>query len=284
MNRKKIIEIKYEGEYFNVKDTLECGQIFRYYPFDNGYFVMSKNHPCFCYNQGDFAYIKCYEEDREYFYNYFDLDRDYKKIVESAKSFDFGVLKHSAELGKGIRILNQDILETLFSFIISQNNNIPRIKKIIEKGCESLGDKITFLDKEFYTFFDIEKLSKKDLDFCCGLGLGYRASYIKNLAENIVNGFDAKSIKDLSTSELKKQLLKLYGVGPKVADCVLLFGYKKTDSFPVDTWIEKVYFEDFNGKLKDRNKITEYFVNLFKGNSGYFQQYLFYYKRSLEKK
>ena len=115
------------------------------------------------------------------------------------------------------------------------------------------------------------------------MGLGYRAEYMKNLSEELKNGL-LEEASSLSGEKLKARLLKIKGIGEKVADCACLFGFHKTDSFPVDVWLEKVYREDFKGELTDRKKITAYFTQKFGQDSGYFQQYLFYYKRSIEKK
>ncbi len=270
------------SEFFNIKDTLECGQIFRYKPREKGYLVYSMDKCAYVYTEDGYTFISVLEEDYKYFYNYFDLDNDYSKIYNSAINENVAVLTKSAQLGKGVRILNQDKIETLFSFIISQNNNIPRIKGIIEKLCENLGEKKVFNGVEYYSFPTAKTLAKKEIEFFYSVGLGYRAPYIKRLAEEITAGLDVGGFSSLDTITLKKSLVNIYGVGPKVADCVSLFGFHRTDSFPVDTWIEKVYKQDFNGEIKDRKKIAEYFVNKFKKNSGYYQQYLFYYKRSLE--
>ena len=220
----------------------------------------------------------------EFFKNYFDLNRDYAKIVDCAKNSGYDILVQCAQMGKGIRILNQDKTEMLFSFIISQNNNIPRIKGIIERLCVSLGEKKRFLDENYYTFPTVNRLASKSLDFYTSIGLGYRANYIYRLANDIKNGLNIEEFDSLDSASLKKRLVQIYGVGPKVADCVMLFGFHRSDSFPVDTWIEKVYKQDFNGKLTNREKIAQWFTAEFKENSGYFQQYLFYFKRSLENK
>ncbi len=280
----KIIKIQFDSKFFNVRDTLECGQLFRFVSYRKGYLLFSKDKCCYCYNQEDCAIIECLESDKDYFTKYFDLQRDYNKIYNDAIHQNVSVLSVAAELGKGIRILNQDPVETLFSFIISQNNNIPRIKGIIEKLCMMLGDKRTQFDYTYYTFPSIKAMATQSLEFYKSVGLGYRAEYIRKMAVIIDQGFDVYKLSDMSTVELKKHLISLYGVGPKVADCILLFGFHKCDSFPVDTWIEKVYHDNFSGRLNNRNKITEYFVDMFGDNSGYFQQYLFYYKRSLEEK
>ena len=274
-----MIKIEFPIEYFNINDTLTCGQFFRYKPFDKGFLVFSLDKCAYCYQTDDKTIIECENADKGYFYNFFDLFRDYSLICNSAKSFGVEILTTACKLGKGIRILNQDKIETLFTFIISQNNNIPRIKKSIEKICTHLGEKKTFLSQEYFAFPKIEKLASAPLDFYKSAGLGYRAEYFSHLANSILNGYDLTDFENLTTADLKKELVKIRGVGPKVADCVSLFGYHRADSFPVDTWIEKVYREDFNGKEKDRNKITEYLLQRFGENAGYFQQYLFHYKR-----
>lgn len=280
----KIAKITVKKDYFNIYDTLECGQVFRFKPYNNGFLVFSLDKCAYCYEQDEKTVIECCESDKDYFCNYFDLERDYAEIVKSATQTGVEVLTKSANLGKGIRILNQDKTETLFSFIVSQNNNIPRIKGIIERLCKNLGNKKTFLDFEYYTFPSVSVLAQADVDFYKGVGLGYRAPYIKSVAERIENGFSIDKLNDLNTLALKKQLISLHGVGPKVADCVTFFGFHRGDSFPVDTWIEKVYKQDFKGKINNRDKIAEYFVDKFGTNAGYFQQYLFYYKRTLEEK
>ena len=279
---EKTVKIVTDGEYFSVKDTLCCGQVFRFVPYGKGYFITSRDKRAYAYDEGKKGVIECNASDEEYFYNYFDLSRDYKKIVAEAENFGYPVLALSARLGKGIRILLQDEEEALFSFIVSQNNNIPRIKGIIERLCRAIGDKKEFYGEEYFSFPTAEKMAEMSLSFYSETGLGYRAEYIKGLAEKIANGYSVSSLKSLSSEELRKELIGIKGVGPKVADCAVLFGFHRSDSFPADTWIEKVYKEDFNGTLTDRKKISEYFVGEFGDNSGYFQQYLFYYKRTLE--
>ncbi len=277
---KKII---FNNDYFNILDTLECGQTFRFKPFDKGFMVVSKDKCAYLYYQGKDVLIECLEQDEEYFYNYFDLSRDYSKICESAKQENIPILTSAVQSGKGIRILNQDKEEILFSFIISQNNNIPRIKGLIEKLSSSLGEKKYFLGQEYFAFPTVKQMAEKSLSFYENIGLGYRAKYIKNLADDIANGLNVEEFNDLTTKELKQKLLSILGVGSKVADCVALFGFHRSDSFPVDTWIEKVYIEDLKGVIKDRAKIADYLVQRFKENSGYYQQYLFYHKRLNQK-
>ena len=281
---EKLVKIKYGKEYFDIKATLECGQIFRFFPYKTGYLVHSADKCAYCYESGEETVVECSEEDENYFYNFFDLGRDYSSIVDSAVNSGYEIIKISAEKAKGIRILNQNGTEALFSFIVSQNNNIPRIKGIIERLSAGLGEKFYFLGEERYSFPSAEKMAEKGASYFSSLGLGYRAEYIRRLAANVASGaFSIKELCALPTEALRSELVKIHGVGPKVADCAVLFGFHRSDSFPVDTWIEKVYRENMCGEEKDRKKISARFVKEFGQNAGYFQQYLFYYKRSLEK-
>ena len=272
------------SEFFNVKDTLECGQVFRFFPYEKGFLVVSINKCAYVYQEDNFTVIECEKEDKDYFYNYFDLDRDYGKIYSDCLSENVPILTTSANAGKGIRLLNQDKKEVAFSFIVSQNNNIPRIKSIIEKLSILLGEKREFMGKTYYSFPTAKAIMNATNLELKETGLGYRVDYVKSLAKSIEDGLNLEELSKLDTKALKKRLLSIHGIGPKVADCITLFGYKKSDSFPVDTWIEKVYREDLNGTTKDRAKIADELTFRFGSNSGYYQQYLFYYKRSIENK
>lgn len=271
------------GDYFNIEDTLECGQVFRFRPYREGYLVFSADKCAYARETGGGVTVECAANDREYFENYFDLKRDYSAICSAAEASGYPILKTAAAAGKGIRILNQNREEALFSFIISQNNNIPRIKGIIERICRALGERREFFGEEYYTFPRAAIMAEKGAEFYAGLGLGYRAGYIAELAGRIAGTDYFDRLSSLSTAELRKSLMSIKGVGAKVADCAVLFGFHRADSFPADTWIEKVYLEDFHGTPCARDKISERFVKEFGDNAGYFQQYLFYYKRSKEK-
>ena len=274
--------LEFSSEYFDATATLDCGQIFRYKSINGGYLVFSGDKVCFLQTQNGVTVLK--SEELEYFKNFFDLDRDYKVINDFCNSSKFPIVQKSSKCAKGIRILNQLKEEMIFSFLISQNNMIPRIKAIIERTCKALGEKRFFDGEEYYSFPSAKILASKDEEFYKNLGYGYRAKYMVEVASVISSGIiDVEELAKLPTPQLKKSLLTLTGIGPKVADCISLFGYHRSDSFPVDTWIEKLYKEDFNGSLTDRNKITDWFTAEFKEYSGYVQQYLFYYKRSLEK-
>ncbi len=275
--------IKFDSTFFNVQDTLTCGQFFAYEQFRLGYLVRALNKFCYCYNFGDSAYIECNDEDEAFFRDFFDLERDYESLYRKALSENSAFLNLCVEKGKGIRILRQPKTENLISFMISQNNNIPRIKNSVKYLCEKLGEKVEFYGKTYYAFPEIEKLAKQDVSFFKDAGLGYRAEYLKELCQKLAGGLDLEKFALLSSEKLKEELLKIKGVGDKVASCVTLFSYSRFDSFPVDTWIEKIYRENFDGKLTDRKKISSYFTDKFGEESGIIQQYMFHYKRNLER-
>ncbi len=264
------------SEFFNPFDTLSCGQMFRYKEYNKGYLLISGDKICYLYKEGDFTAIET--EYKDYFYNYFDLSRDYSKIYGVAVGYGNDVLTLSANQGKGIRILKQDAFEMLFSFIISQNNNIKRITSTIEKLCEKCGKKYGSPFGEYHAFPTVEELASLNESNYKSLGFGYRGRYFICLINAIKNGLDIKALNSLSDDELYKTLTSLCGVGDKVANCVMLFGFFRTKRFPVDTWIEKVYLEDFKGIFKDRKQMSIWFSNEFKENSGFIQQYLFNYK------
>ena len=274
--------IKFKSDYFNIVDTLFCGQVFRFKPFKKGFLITSKNESCYLYENLGYFYLE--SEHADYFYNYFDLDKDYEKINSEILNYNDEFLTKIASLGKGIRILKQDLLETAISFIISQNNNVKRIQLILENLSKKAGERYEFMGEEYYAFptlTEMKNLSVKDFK---DLGLGYRSEYLYEFIKKLSSGYDLERLKSLDTQNLTSELLKIKGIGKKVADCITFFGYGRTDSFPVDTWIEKIYVENFKGTEKDRVKISKNLVEKFGKLSGYVQQYAFYYKRSLEKK
>lgn len=270
------MKFDYDAAYFNPEQTLDCGQTFRFTPYKDGYFVISADRACYVHTDGIKTVVE--SDDNDYFYDYFDLNRDYSQIVARACSHGVPLLTRSAEKLKGLRLLNQNKEEMLYSFIISQNNNIPRIKGIISRICGGIGEKRSFDGIDFYTFPSTGKLAGAGAEFFKTAGCGYRDIFLAETSARVLKE-GISPLLSLSSAELKKQLLTYKGVGPKVADCIALFGFGKRDSFPVDVWIEKIYREDFGGTLTDRKKINEYFHNLFGEDSGYVQQYLFYGKR-----
>lgn len=269
-------KIVYDAKYFNPVHTLGCGQIFRFEPFKEGFLVFSGGSACYVHSDGVKTYAEC--ENGDYFYDFFDLARDYSEIVERAKSYNVPLLSRSAEACSGLRLLNQQKEEMIYSFIISQNNNIPRIKGIISRICGALGEKREFMGVSYSAFPTTQALANAGAEFFKGAGCGYRDKFLDETAKRISRE-GIEYLEKLNTDGLKRALMGYKGIGAKVADCIALFGFSKRDSFPVDTWIERIYREDFGGQLSDRNKICSYFTEMFKEDSGYVQQYLFYGKR-----
>lgn len=256
---------------FNVQDTLECGQFFRYQKTgEDTYNVFSQDKFASLITKG--SVIEILTDDVQYFYSFFALDQDYLPAINRLKGYS-PFLSDAVEYGKGIRILRQNFVETIFSFIISANNNIKRIQAIIEKLCVKYGVKTT----NGYAFPTVEALANATETELKELGTGYRASYIVNTAK-MLQQMDLTSFASLSTKDAREKLISLYGVGPKVADCILLFGLGKGDVFPVDTWIKKVYHNYFEMGHAD-SQIANYLVSLFGDDSGLCQQYLFYFQR-----
>ena len=255
---------------FNIKEILECGQIFSFVKQEDGYIVYSSNK-CAKVVESEDGY-KILTNDSSYFENFFDLKTDYTKIKNTLKKEP--ILKEPIEFGKGIRILKQDLFETLISFIVSANNNIKRIQLILSRLRSSLGKDMG----TYHAFPSRESMLKKDEDFYKDIGAGYRASYLYKVIRQ-VDEERLKEYDNLPTPELRNKLIELSGVGPKVADCILLFGYGRKDVFPVDTWIAKMYnkyYEPIENREEIRKRLTHQFGDL----SGYAQQYLFYFMRS----
>lgn len=248
-------------EDFDIRAIIESGQVFRAEYKEDVSVLYSKNYKCLLKKEG--ANVKIESEEPRYFVNYFDLDTDYAAI--RAELSNYPELALPLAFGKGIRILKQDPLETTISFIVSANNNIPRIKKILSR---------IFLEREV----SLPALKALDVDFFKAAGAGYRAPYLVETIADLASGFDL----DLSSAETplaRKQLLKLKGIGPKVADCILLFAFYKTDVFPVDTWIKKVYSDMYKDNINSITAMSNRLAQRYKELSGYAQQYLFYYYR-----
>lgn len=273
---------------FALKDIFECGQCFRWNKeLDGSYIGVVKNNVLKIKKDGNEIKIKAMGEDdlQDLITDYFDLNRDYQKIKETLSKIDDN-MRQSIEYGKGIRILNQDLWVTIISFIISANNNIPRIKGIIEKIAKAYGKEIIFEGKSYYTFPTIEELSNASVEELRKLGLGFRDVRVyettKLIKEGKVNLEELQAEKDFQ--KLRNTLLTLPGVGPKVADCILLFSsLKRWEAFPIDVWVRRVMNELYihsedESKVK-KEQIEQIAYEKFGTLAGMAQQYLFYWKR-----
>lgn len=258
--------------YFDVGQTLNCGQVFRYKETGGGYDVFALDHRAVIEEKQDRYIFDC--DDAEFFKKYFDFDTDYGFI--QSKVSDKGLLSSAIEFGRGIHILRQDPMETVFSFLISQNNHIPRIKGIIERMCTGLGKDMG----GYYAFPTLDALAQAGEEYYVSIGAGYRASYLDRTAKRLLNT-DTSAFADLDTADLRSALMAFHGVGRKVADCILLFGFNRFDVFPVDTWIKKVFEEEYPGVPAE--KLSALLVKRYGEYAGFVQQWLFYYKRESDR-
>lgn len=272
---------------FVLKDIFECGQCFRWNLETDGSYTGVIKYGVINVKQDSNNFIfsgMCEGNLEEIIVNYFDLNRDYKNIKKNLSKIDEN-LKKSIEYGKGIRILNQDLWETIISFIISANNNIPRIKGIIERLSKNYGDEIIWKGNKYYTFPTPEQLKNVTVEDYRKLGLGFRDIRLYETTNMVVNKeIDLKELENEETHVVRDKLLTLSGVGPKVADCILLFStLKRFEVFPIDVWVRRVMNELYI-KSNDENKVSKkQIMNIanekFGNMAGIAQQYLFYWKR-----
>ena len=282
--QKYIIE---NQESFELKDIFECGQCFRWNENEDGTYTGVINKGVLTVEKQDkkIIFTGVLDGDIEKIVRfYFDLDRNYEEIKAQLSNID-KYLKTSVEYGKGIRILNQDLWETIISFIISANNNIPRIKGIIEKISKKYGTEIEWNEKKYYTFPTPEQLSQATVEDLRAWGTGFRDVRIYETTLKVLRGeVNLNEIVKKDTITARDELLTLSGVGPKVADCILLFStLKRFDVFPIDVWVRRVMNELYI-KNEDENKVSKKEImklaeQKFGMLQGLAQQYLFYWKR-----
>ncbi len=261
----------FDKRQFNPIHILECGQIFCYNREGDIYKVYPLDQYAEIEEKEEYYIIRTQNPD--FFANFFDLRRNYDEI--KSKLSKFSIMKEPLDFGEGIRILNQDLFEMLISFIISANNNIKRIKLILGNIRRNLGEKIA---ENIYSFPSYQKLCTASEEFFKQMGAGYRAKYLVNVLKQ-TNPQKLIELQTLDSINLRKELLSLSGVGPKVADCIMLFGYHRGDVFPVDTWVQQMYCH-FYENLENREQIRKNLLNEFGDLSGYAQQYLFYFSRT----
>ncbi len=273
---------------FNSKHIFECGQCFRWdEESDGSYTGIVRKNVINVKQVENRVKFSSYGVDNleKLVINYFDLTRSYEEIKDKLSKIDEH-LARSIEYGSGIRILNQDLWETIISFIISANNNIPRIKGIINRISKNYGEKIEWNGKEYYTFPMVEELAKASVEDLRALGLGFRDVRVYETTRKILEKqVDLEELhKEKDTQKVRDILLTLDGVGPKVADCILLFStLKRFDVFPIDVWVRRVMNELYI-KNEDETKVSKKEIEKLAkekyGNlEGIAQQYLFFWKR-----
>ncbi len=259
-----------ECENFDPFVSCECGQCFRFERIDDNEYLLYACGRGLTVKRTEQGWLFCditEEEFKNSFITYFDLERDYAAIIDSFSN-DKNIAR-AAKSGGGIRIFRQDGWETLISFIISANNNIPRIKKIINSLCCLLGEE----RNGCYSFPTPEKIVNAGIEGLAPIKAGFRAKYIYDAACKVVSGeVSLEYVKDCGYMQALAELKKIKGVGDKVANCVLLFGFGYYEAFPIDVWVKRV-IEKYYGEGFD--------PTVFGGYAGIAQQYLFYYERNV---
>ena len=256
----------------NIKDldlgeTLDCGQSFRWKTADGGFLGVVRSRAVTARMEGDRLILDGADEsDREMWADYFDLDLDYSAIKKELSALH-PVMAEAAQFAPGIRILRQEPFEALISFIISQNNNIKRIAGIVDRLCENFGEPI---GEGLFAFPTAERLAALRPDDLAPIRAGFRHKYIIDAARRVDSGdIDLEEIRLMPYAEAQKELMRITGVGVKVADCVLLYGLHRLDGFPLDVWMKRAMAVLFDGM--DPKEFGEY--------AGIAQQYIFHYSR-----
>ena len=269
---------------FEPKHIFECGQCFRWDKEEDGSYTGVANRKILNVKlEGDTLILDNTNLDdyHRIWHNYFDMDRDYSAIKAELAQMDEH-LYNATIFGQGMRILNQDTFEIVISFIISARNAIPMIKRSVAFLSKALGEEIgEYRGKKYYAFPTPKALSSCDVQVLIDSKVAFRKGYIRD-ASYIQHSLqmDMYKLRNLPTDMARKELMTIPGVGPKVSDCILLFGLSKYDVFPVDVWVQRVMHEFYIEKeMKDLKKIREFGIDMFKDKSGIAQQYLFYYAR-----
>lgn len=251
--------------------TFECGQCFRWNADENGVYTgVAYGQAARVKISDGGVYIYSEEANADLWRFYFDLDVDYESVRRSFCAGEY--FERCSEFGRGIRILRQEPWEALCSFIISQCNNIPRIKKIVETLCISFGEPFEFDGEVFYSFPSAERLAPLETEDLSGLRCGYRAAYIISAARDVCSGrVDLARLSNLEFDNAIAELKTMQGVGAKVANCAVLYGLHHMSGFPIDTWMKRALREHFPPDF-DPAVFGEY--------AGLAQQYIFHYARS----
>ncbi|MCY6957004.1 DNA-3-methyladenine glycosylase family protein [Clostridium brassicae] len=266
---------------FNLNHIFDCGQCFRWREEENGNYIgvaFGKVIEVQKIDNDVILYNTTEDEFENIWSNYFDLYRDYDSIKQILSKDE--LLKKAVEYGWGIRLLQQEPFEILISFIISANNRIPMIKKVISNISQRWGKPVEYKGKTYYTFPDIEEIKNCTIEELEACGTGFRGKYIKNTVDGILkNDMTINYIKNLGDDKCHQELQKFSGVGPKVADCIMLFSMNKYSAFPVDVWVKRAMQHFYLAPDVSLKKIRDFGRGQFGELSGFAQQYLFYYAR-----
>ena len=273
--------MKLKVDNFNLKDTITCGQIFRFEELDDSSFDVILSDRVINIKQEDNNLIinsSNMNNIEEVIRNYFDLNYDYNSINKKLLEID----KNNKEIIDaciGLKMINEPKLEVIVSYILSSNNRVSQIKNALDNISKTYGKKIIFNNQEYYLFPTLKELSKCDIETLRSCKTGFRDKYIYEFINKVINKeFDIESIDNMNSEEALDYLMTLNGIGEKVASCILLFGYHRFDVFPIDTWVKKYMKDKYN--IEGIENIRKFTNDKYKELSGIAIQYMFHYKRN----
>lgn len=268
-------DVVIEGiSHFDIDQTFSCGQCFRFdRQEDGGYIGVAYNRVLSIRQEGDTVTLAHTNlaEYHQVWERYLDIGRDYSTVIKRLDQDEH--IRAATTFGSGIRILAQEPFECLVSFLLSQNNSIPNIRRVVERICRTYG---TQLAQGYFAFPTPQQLGRADEEALANLRCGYRAGYIAQAVASVLDGSFDLAIGHLPTEELRQRLMSLKGVGRKVADCIALFGYQKIDVFPTDVWVKKAMRELYQVEGSEIDSFSSQYFGKYRGLA---QQYLFYHMR-----
>ena len=266
---------------FSLKYTLESGQSFRWHRIDNAYYGVVEGRILKITQEGTTLCVESSTDEdatgfASYLRHYLDIGRDVPKIL--AEVNNDGYMDRAIEKLWGMRILNQELWETVASFILSQNNNVPRIRGIIRRLSEHFGEQLTLAGYVDYSFPSPAALAAATDEELLGCGTGYRANYLRDTAQAVVSGeLRLTAMKQMSYFDAKQELMRRNGIGEKVADCICLFSLGHLAALPIDVWIKRIFETLYLRRRATHREIREFAHSYFGDGVGYAQQYLFHY-------
>lgn len=267
---------------FSLSQTLECGQCFRYQKDENECYTVISGQRVVTLGQVDdsIVFYGGSKDDVPFWKEYFDGERNYWEIKQRLCKDD-PIMAEAISFAPGIRLIKQEFFETLMSFILSQNNHIPRIRGLIQKLSQEFG---THIKGELYSFPTAQQLADVTEETYRSLGCGFRGRYMVDAVEKVLSGqFSPEELVKLSTEELRQRLMSICGVGQKVADCILLFSFGRYEVFPMDVWINRVFSHVYCGGEKlSAKELQKLAAERFGEDAGFAQQYLFHYGREMK--
>ncbi len=267
---------------FNLKNSITSGQFFRYEIEDDSYIIILKDRVVKIKQVDDYLLIESNNMNNieETITSFFSLNVDYNLINKDILSID-KTFKDIIDSSIGYRVQKMEVLETIISYIISANNSVSNIRNCVNRLSNKYGTKVIFNNKEYYLFPTINQLKDITINDLIDMKLGFRAKYVKEIIDKIINKeFDINIIYNLNSTDALSYLMKERGIGLKVASCILLFAYSRYDVYPIDVWVKKIMKERYN--LDSVKDIKDFMNNKYNKYSGLVIQYLFNYKRNIK--